>query len=148
MKNRHSIRLKGWDYGSIGKYFVTIDTWHKIKYFGEIINGTMILNGFGKILDDEILNTPIIRKNIVIPVYQIMPDHVHLIINIEHGIAQNLGKIIRGIKMSTATKTKIEFCNKYPIWQRNYYEMIIKNEFEYDRIEKYILNNPKKWEIT
>jgi REP element-mobilizing transposase RayT len=72
-----------------------------------------------------------------------MPDHIHFILGINDGLTQKLGCIIRGIKM--ATTVKINDKNKHPIWQRNYFEMIIRNESDFNRIAKYIINNPIKY---
>jgi len=151
--DRKSIRLRGYDYSSDGRYFITVDSWHKRKIFGMIVGGKMVLNQYGKILEEEILNTHIIRHGVNIPVFQIMPDHFHMILEISvgaHGNApvqnlpvQNLGYIIRGIKMAVSTKLKI-IGYQLQVWQRNYYEMIVRDESDYNRVVKYILNNPLK----
>lgn len=163
LPNRKSIRLQGWDYANEGYYFVTIDTWQKIKYFGQIVGGKMILNGYGNILAGEIVNTPKIRLGVTVDTYQIMPDHLHIILKIrqDDGGKQNLGYIIRGIKMATAakiskrsrgamhcarTKNVWQYAGTNRIWQRNFYERIIRNELELNRIRRYIIDNPKNWE--
>ena len=163
MNNRQSIRLDGYDYGKNGYYFVTVDTWRKRKLFGEIIGGIMILNQNGIILNNEIMNTPKMRLGVKIPVHQIMPDHWHAIIFIPHVGAgcfppdgvdgnptvnkckkQNLGNIIGGIKMAVTKKLKLNEI-KFDIWQRDYYERIIRNEIELKNVSKYIIENPIKW---
>ena len=124
----------------------------------------MILNEYGKILENEILNTHIIRQGVNISVFQIMPDHFHMILEISvgahgnapvqsgcgeisvvaHGNApvQNLGCIIRGIKMAATMKIKL-LGYKWQVWQRNYYEEIIRNQGDFNRIRKYIIENPE-----
>ena len=81
-KNRKSIRLKKYDYSEPGDYFITICTQDRECLFGEIVEGEMILNDWGKIVQKEILKTMEIRKNISIGIFQVMPNHVHLIITI------------------------------------------------------------------
>jgi len=150
--NRHSIRLKGYDYSQNGWYFVTVDTWRKNKYFGNIADGKMCLNEDGLVLHEEINNTEKIRKGVVVDIFQIMPDHFHMILGINpmigahcHAPVQKLGNIVRGIKMIVAKRMKIEGRINTPIWQRNYYERIIRNKWEMERIRRYILYNPKKY---
>ena len=105
------------------------------------------LNNIGEIVERELLRTEIINTNIKLCAYVIMPDHIHLIINICTSRAQScaptkcktIGNIIRGIKSSITAKIG------YSIWQRNYYEHIIRNEKEYYKILQYIKYNPIKW---
>jgi len=161
--NRQSIRLINFDYG-VGIYFVTIDSWKKNKYFGEIVDRNMVLNSNGIILDDEIKRTSEIRKEVSIDIYQIMPDHLHMILVInkenkgqiksEYGCGsmqstrtgkQNLGNIVGGIKRAVSKKLKLENKIYSPIWHRNYYERVIRNHGELLRIRNYIRQNPKKY---
>jgi len=130
---------------------------------GEIKEGKMVLNEFGKIVDREILNTPNIRNNIGIDIYQIMPNHVHVILIIQsegRGVmhyaptnklkspSQTLGAVIRGIKSAITTNIKRMINNQnIIIWQRNYYEHIIRNNHELAILREYIENNPAQWEI-
>lgn len=170
--HRRSIRLKGYNYSQPGWYFVTICTKNREMLFGEIVDGKTILNEWGMISETEWLKTEEIRKNIKIDQYVIMPNHLHGIIKIvdeEEDIyvranrnspqrdtdqsngfqspSKTIGAIIRGYK-STVTK-KINIRRKTPgtpLWQRNYYERIIRDEPELNRIRKYILENPIIWE--
>lgn len=79
-KNRKSIRLKGFDYAQPSWYYVTICTENKGNILGEIQNGKMILNEFGKIAETEWLNTKTIRPNVDLDYFVIMPDHMHGIV--------------------------------------------------------------------
>ena len=80
---RKSLRLPEYDYSQAGYYFVTICTENKKCLFGKVENGKMILNQFGKIVDEEWKKTLEIRKNVLLDAFIIMPNHVHgiLIIN-------------------------------------------------------------------
>jgi len=239
--HRRSIRLKGYDYSQEGLYFITLCVQDRESIFGEIKKGEMHLNAFGKIAEEEWLNTPNIRDNVALHEHIIMPNHMHGIIEItfqksktlEIGAfqspSQSIGSIIRGYKIATIKRIK-DLINKYnsgefkegdkgenfnsegikerdkgenlstgelqfaptastdrfaptastdrfaptastdrfaptastekfelraakkiidldfKIWQRNYYEHIIRNEKAYKNISNYIINNPKKWE--
>lgn len=80
--HRRSIRLKGYDYTQEGLYFITLCIQDREPIFGEIKNGEMHLNAFGKIAENEWLNTPNIRDNVSLHEHIIMPNHMHGIIEI------------------------------------------------------------------
>ncbi len=81
---KSSLRLKGYDYRKAGYYHVVINTAFRHPLFGEIINFKMELSKLGQILLEEIENTVVLRKNVLIDTFVIMPDHVHLIIEIKN----------------------------------------------------------------
>lgn len=103
-----------------------------------------MLTDIGRIIENCIKQNEKIYKNVIIDEYVIMPDHVHMIIFLTGGQSRPpLQKIIQGFKSVTTRN-----CFKYEIqklWQRNYYEHIIRNEKEYFKIKKYILENPIRW---
>ncbi len=93
--------------------------------------------------------------------YVIMPNHLHGIIIIKNGGAKNfsplhndrfrspsrtIGSIVRGFKIGV-TKWFRKNTDIYTVWQRNYYEHIVRNEMDLHRIRQYIMNNPKNWEM-
>ena len=81
--NRKSIRLKGYDYTPVGRYFVTIVTRDRLHLFGKIDDGKMLLNTFGEIAAKEWVNTINLRDNVSLGAFMIMPDHIHFVIHIE-----------------------------------------------------------------
>ncbi len=168
--HRRSIRLKNYNYAQSGMYFITICAYDKKYLFGKIINEKMILNDLGHIVLKEWLKTGEIRKNIKLDEFVIMPNHFHCILNIiSRGTAcralsdshiekfnkptrNSIPTIIRSYK-SAVTK-QINQCfdgtarrATTTVWQRNYYEHIIRNEHELKKIREYILNNPLKWKL-
>lgn len=160
--NRKSIRLKEYDYSQPGLYFITICCQDRICHFGHIDNGKMILNEFGTITYNEWLKTPELRPNVELGEFVIMPNHIHGIIrllgrgelNSPHtkdvcdtslqSPSQTIGAIVRGYKSSVTKQFGLlGFDGK--LWQRNYYEHIIRDEQSYQRISDYIMKNPAKW---
>ena len=139
MYKRHSIRLKKWDYKKEGLYFITICIKNRECLLGEIIEKQMKLNKAGEIVEKELLNIQRKYKKANINIYQIMPNHIHMILEIEKRNATAIGNIIRYFKGRVFSNSKI-------YWQRNYYEHIIRNEKEYLAICNYIINNSIKWE--
>ena len=87
--NRKTIRLKGYDYTSVGRYFVTIVTRNRLKLFGEVIDGNMVLNTYGKIAATEWKKTIHLRDNVSLGALMIMPDHIHFVIHIDNQQVQN-----------------------------------------------------------
>jgi len=83
---RKSIRIKEFDYSQPNWYYITICSYDKKCIFGRIQNGEMILNEYGKVVEEELLKSPNIRKEIEIDYYVIMPNHIRaiIIINDEH----------------------------------------------------------------
>jgi len=152
---RKSTRLKEYDYSQPGYYFVTICNKDRMPWFGEIENGKMIKNEIGEIVAYWIKQISNHYQNIEIDYYCIMPNHVHLIIVI-HEIRRGgvtpplqmpkLGNIIAYFKYkSTKQINIIRNSPGIPVWQRNYYEHIIRNDKELYESRKYIENNPLNW---
>ena len=155
--HRRSIRLKGYDYSRPGWYFVTICTW-KRRYFFEMYP---VLKSIVKQCWDEM---PQRYHGVSIDEFVIMPNHLHGIIVIEEGgasKAQNnaqaesgrisLGRIVGEFKslcvhnwLNEIKRNEIEARGKF--WHWNYYERIIRDERELERVRLYIRNNPLKWE--
>jgi REP element-mobilizing transposase RayT len=121
----------------------------------------MQINHFGHVLDEEWLRTNGLRPNVGLDEYGVMPNHFHgvLVINERRGVlqyaptnvlrspSQTIGAIIRGFK-SAVTKRINQIRNTpgHPVWQRNYYEHVIRNEDGMNRIREYIIANPAKWD--
>src|SRR5690554_7462706 len=80
--HRRSIRLQGYDYSQAGLYFITICCEDRICHFGQVENGTMILNKYGQIAYDEWMKTPEIRPNVKLHEFVVMPNHIHSIIQL------------------------------------------------------------------
>ena len=157
--NRRSIRLRGYDYRNPGAYFITLCIKNRECLFGEIRNGEMVLNEFGDVVTNEWLRTPVVRPEITLDSFVVMPNHLHGIIVIHPGrggsrtapttveSTKPLGRLIGAFK-TTSTK-RINMIRGTPgiaLWQRNYYEHIVRGEFDLFRIRKYIAANPAKWE--
>ena len=135
--------------------------------FGEIIDGVMHLNDMGRIVQNEWLHTSKVRPNIELDEFVVMPNHIHGIIVIhacEHTDEQKgshnkpvekFGKpttnsiptVMRLFKATTTKQINDAMNNRgAKIWQRNYYEHIIRNQQSFETISNYILNNPAKWD--
>ena len=82
-KNKYrsdTTRLKCWDYTNPWWYYITICAKHHKEWFGEIRNSKIELNNLGSIVHEELKRTEIIRENVELDYYIIMPNHIHAII--------------------------------------------------------------------
>ncbi len=143
MKNRHSIRLPTYNYSSKGFYFITICTKNKEHVLSHIDSkGKIHLTELGTITNLYLSKT---YYYLNINEYIIMPNHINMIIEIVIQDKINLGKFISTFKSKIYKKYNKSNYNKTDIWQRNYYEHIIRNNAELCHIKNYIKNNPYKW---
>lgn len=156
--HRRSIRLKGYDYSQVGAYFVTFVAWQREVLFGEIVNGEMMLNDFGQIVSEKWQWLETQYPYIELGAWVVMPNHFHGILVIRDdgwGGSRSaptpikrkpLGGLIGAFKtVSTKHINLLRNTEGQVIWQRNYYEHIIRNEREMDRISRYIESNPSRW---
>lgn len=145
--HRRSVRLKGYDYSQAGAYFVTIVAWRRECLFGEIVDGELVPNDFGKIAAEKV----------ELGAWVVMPNHFHgiLVIKGRGGSrpaptqptkTKPLGGLIGAFKTVSAKHINLlRRTEGIPVWQRNYYEHIIRSEREMDNITKYIETNPLRW---
>ncbi|MDF9830426.1 transposase [Parabacteroides sp. PF5-6] len=150
----NTIRLNGYNYAQSGFYFVTICCQNKNPFFGRIEQGLMILNDAGEMIEqlwNELTNKyPILRLHS----YVVMPDHFHGIIQICKDDVISLASIMDAFKSETTVRYISGVKQKgWPpfdkhLWQRNYYEHIIRDQRGFDNITAYIIENPQKWGIN
>jgi putative transposase len=162
--HRRSIRLKQYDYGQPGAYFVTVCTRRRKCLFGEIGEGKVVLSEMGKIVGREWRISADIRREIDLDTFVVMPNHLHGIVAIRyhHPVGatgrsplhsqyhtlppKTLGSFIAGFKSSVTKQINhLRAAPGRPVWQRNYYEHVIRNETDLEEIREYIQNNPLKW---
>ena len=197
MKNRKSIRHKGWDYGLDGYYFVTICTKNQECLFGKIMEKEMVLNHAGEIIKTEWEKLPNRFPNIKLDTFVVMPNHFHGIIVIQNNIPvgaplvgalvpkdhqgpiessriaqltkpsrkkpgrpqgaplrmenKTIGDMVGAFKSLTTNEYihGVKF-GKFPpfemaLWQRDFYDHIVRDENELNRIREYIRTNPINW---
>jgi REP element-mobilizing transposase RayT len=168
-QRRHSIRMKGYDYSLAGAYFVTIVTYQRRCLFGEIVNGDIILNPSGRFAFEQWTRLGKRFQQSDFSTFVIMPNHAHGIIYLVRGAGEesqtadvqipplrlylipnvtpgSLGAIVRAYKAAVTYRINaLRGFTDSPIWQRNYYEHIIRNEKDYETIWNYIETNPRKW---
>jgi len=163
---RRVIRLQGYDYSQAGAYFVTVCTQNRTPLFGDVVDGDLLLNDAGRMVTAEWLALPARFPTIELDAFVVMPNHLHGIIvttTIPVGAAlvaapmpsikttPSLGSIVGAFK----SRATVEYIlgvktHAWPafhgrLWQRNYYEHVIRNDESLDRIRQYIYDNPARW---
>jgi len=159
---RRCPRLKGYDYSQPGYYFITICVKHMVCCFGEIKVGQMILNEYGRIVENYWRNLPKYYKNCALDEFIIMPNHIHGVVNIvaadlKSARTPTLSMMVQGFKIFSTRKihegadfksarTDSQLMNKFH-WQRSFYDSIVRDDDSLYRIRQYIRDNPKNWQI-
>ena len=138
---RKNPRLRDYNYALRGYYFITICTDDKKHIFGEIVEDKIQLNEIGKLAYKNIENLENVYDTVNVDKFVVMPNHIHMILIIDKETDLTLSRIIKQYK-EWITKTI-----KKPIWQKSYYDHIIRNEKDYYRIWKYIDENELKWSL-
>ena len=150
-KDRKIIRLQNYDYSANGAYFITICTHNREHLFGSVgadsISARMVKKVYGEIIGKY--------DNVSSPISVVMPNHFHSIIIIERNdteVVPSISKIVQEFKRYTTceyiklVKNGILKPFDKRIWQRSFYDHIIRNENDFNEIWMYIENNPLKWQ--
>ncbi len=157
-KSRRSIRLWKYDYGQPGSYFVTFCTHDRQCCLSSIAGDTIALTSIGMILEEEIAHTMEIRESVKIDSFVIMPNHVHLLIRITRSESLetqsgtlyrqscSIPSIVAALKAAVTRRAfKDGLISSKDLWQRNYFEHVIRDDDDVERINNYIRQNPSLW---
>jgi REP element-mobilizing transposase RayT len=165
LHHRRSIRLPEYDYSQSGVYFVTICAQGRECLFGEVMTDSMVLSPIGRIVEDVWLALPCHFAHIELDAFIVMPNHFHGLvqINAPHSITKNrdeqtsyssgtqsqsLAALVQNFKSVTTRKiNQMRQLSGKTVWQRNYYERVIRNQRELDAKHQYITNNPMQWAL-
>ena len=158
--HRQSVRLRGYNYAQPGAYFVTLCTQNHKCLFGQVIEGEMRLSDAGRMVQKWWLELAHKFARVESDANIVMPNHFHGIILIVARVGADLGvrphglsHIVRWFKTMTTNKYIRGVREQgWPafrekLWQRNYYERIIRDEEELNGFRQYIVDNPMQWEM-
>jgi REP element-mobilizing transposase RayT len=158
--HRRSIRLQNYDYSRPGAYFVTICVRDRSCLFGDVVDGEMRLNDAGHVAHECWRAIPTHFSHVDFDAFVVMPNHVHGILVIadsavpvgaknfspQHRTSKTVGSMVRGFKIGVTTWMRGN-TTIHDVWQRNYWEHIVRDEPELNRIQEYISTNPVRWEM-
>ena len=175
LSDRKSHRLKQYDYSQNGYYYVTVLIYNRNLLFGNILNKKPVgtrravseiipeinINQYGKIVREEWENTQRLRNNITLDEYVIMPNHIHGIIIINDTdtarrvptgqfgkpISGSLSTIIGSFKSAVTKRiNELRQTTLPPVWQKLFYDHVIRTDISLQNIRQYIINNPATWD--
>ncbi len=172
LPQRRSLRLLDHDYSQAGAYFVTICTQERMCIFGQVVDGSMRLNALGEIVWSCWEDMPDHRPEVELDAFVVMPNHMHgiaVIADRRDGVGDGsqtgetslaptvrregdrratLGAIVGAFKAAVTRATnELPGKTRQPLWQRGYYEHVIRSEVALSRIREYIEQNPAKWAL-
>lgn len=153
LPKRKPLRLADFDYSLPRIYHVVFCCYERNQWLGEMTNGSLHLSQIGKILEQTIAGLPQSFPLCEVEHYVIMPNHVHLLIRLEDDDNKSpdeqvkLGTIVAALKAKVAQAVRRKGGNaRIRIWQRGYYDTIIRNSAHYSAAWEYIENNPINWD--
>jgi putative transposase len=155
---RISNRLSTHDYSANSAYFLTLCTYRRALVFGEILDGVVALSPAGRIVRDLWVKTSEMRPGVILDAFVIMPDHMHAIVAMSAAkrracpagslwrAPESLGALVAGYKASCTSKVRCLLGTPHlRLWQRNYYERVIRDARALAAIRRYIGANPIRW---
>ena len=161
---RKQNRIPAFNYSETGAYFIPVCTHERKKLLSEILVGTAVpgcpqetvfvrLLPYGIVADRYIRQMNAFYDVLSVDKYVIMPDHIHFLITVhgQPGTAVPAKDNNRNASIARFVGSLKRFCNKEygkNIWQRSYYDHVVRNQQDYDEIWQYIENNPRKWAMV
>ncbi len=148
---------------------MTLCSFERQNLFGEIVCGKIGLSKLGQLVRECWLKIPIHFENAVLEEFVIMPNHIHGIIvllevshkraehvqplhkkvelgEFQHKVSKSIGSVLGSFKAAVSRISRKSWTQE-TIWQRNYYEHVIRNDKEFETIRQYVRNNPMNWEL-
>ena len=150
---RRSIRLPSYDYSRAGAYFVTLCIQGRECLLGEVVNEGVELSDMGHFVKEAWEGLAMQYSYVELDEYVVMPNHLHGVIVISSETPsvterKSLGRVIGAFKtISTKQINSMRSISGQSIWQRSYYEHIIRNDGELNRVREYVMNNPMQWHL-
>ena len=173
---RRHLRLLGFDYSGESAYFVTICTRNRECLLGDVMKGKMRLNELGRMVQTVWDRLPERFPTVELAAFVVMPNHVHGILVVGAALAPpkrrkvwaglalsqggaassaptrfastTLGNVLRAFKsISAISVNRLLSRSGQPLWQRTYYEHVIRDEESLNRLREYIATNPLRWEL-
>lgn len=152
-RRRNRLRLRGYDYSSAGAYFVTIVTEGRLCMFGEVVAGEMRLNEAGEAVRQGWESLEERYRHVALDAFVVMPNHLHGVVVIDDSGAESstlrkpLGRLVGSFKtIMTQRVNDVLGTRGKRLWQRNFYEHVVRGQEDLDRIRDYIVGNPAAWD--
>jgi REP element-mobilizing transposase RayT len=145
---RDSLRWDNWRYEDGAAYFVTICVRDMQCLFGRVERDEMVLNRLGAIVAESWLGLERRFERVVLGESVVMPNHFHGIIRLGHGGSTHLGRVVGVFKGASAFRINaLRGTPGAPVWQRGYFDRVIRDSAEYERVRVYVVQNPLCWHL-
>ncbi len=145
MPTRKALRLPHFDYARAGAYFVTVCLQERRPLLGRIHEDTVDLGPAGRIVAEELTAIALRHPGVTIDTAVVMPDHVHAVILLLGGGA-TLGAVVGGFKSQSARRLNTLLGRQgEPLWQRGFFEHVVRDDEDLLRVRTYIVQNPWRW---
>ena len=150
-------RLRSYDYATPGAYFITICTHEKRCVFGNIVQGNnvgeahLVYSPIGEIARKCLLNVAAHYENVKVDNWVIMPNHVHILLQVTEGLNPfptkkfDISNVVGKYKAAVTRAVGNAFMHSGRLWQSSFYDHVVRNDEDYQNIWKYISGNPSKW---
>jgi putative transposase len=160
LPNRRSIRMPEYDYSRNGAYFVTVSTTQRLALVGAFEDGEFRFSDIGQVVDAAWQDSPNHTDGLILDEWVVMPNHLHGIVVLpgtqqtkspdENAFRRlqpgSLGTVFGGFKSAVSREVSARKLTLVrPLWQRNYFERVIRNDRELDATRRYIETNPVRW---
>ncbi|MGA7304763.1 MAG: transposase [Rhodothermales bacterium] len=156
LPQRRTTRLSGFDYGSVGYYFVTVCVAERKKSLAHMRRAQVVLSSIGTAAETELRWLPVRFDFVQLDAYQVMPDHLHAIIGLARSShvevshrefsrpqARSLSMVVNHLK-GTVTRYARRYVDPTFSWQGRFYERVIRNDTEMASVRQYIVRNPER----
>ena len=154
LPKRKTGRLTGYDYSANGSYYITVCTKDKQHILGHSVGGGVLdapyvrLSKYGAMVRDVLLEMDTFYDDITINHYVVMPNHIHFILSICGESGPSRTPAPTNARLPAFLSAWKRLTNKkagFSLWQRGYYDHIIRCESDYLRIWQYMDENPVRW---
>ena len=152
LPQRKPNRISEYDYSQNGAYFVTVCTQDRKNLLSTIVgDGFPVPKPIGTIAEEFIQQIPEKYPTVSVDKYVIMPDHIHLMLRFDRILgtgnpSPTLGNVIGWFKYQVTKHVNLQMCSPGTgLFQRSFYDHVIRNQKDYDEIWEYIENNPRSW---
>jgi putative transposase len=153
---RLSIRLPDHIYSGNAAYLITLCTHKRAHLFGRVVENKVELSPIGQLVQDLWVTTPLVRPGVSLDAFVVMPDHMHAIVLIPEfaqrsrqtftRLPRSLGSLVAGFKSACTSQANALLGTRgFKIWQRNYYERVIRDGRSLHQMRRYIAANPARW---
>ncbi len=143
--DRHSVRLRNYDYSRAGAYFVTVCVQDKQCLLSHVVDNGIDLSSAGQIVQSVWDSLPNRFPGLELDAHVLMPNHVHgVIVFPDRNENAPLGEVVRTFKAASTRLVRTAGMPDFA-WQRSFYEHVIRSEIELDRVREYVVGNPAKW---